>query len=179
MALLSKRHLLGAALALTAWAAAALAAPAEAPPLEYQVKASYLYNFVRFVTWPNDAFRGEPKFNFCVVGAERFGSALDSIAGERVDGHEIMVRRLKTPAQAREARCHLLFVAAGVSDPADMSPARGVLTVGETTGFLKQGGVISLLDANGRIRFQINQQAARDAGLTISSRLLDLAQKQL
>lgn len=175
MALLIRKILLG----VLALVAGALAAQAQAPPLEYQVKASYLYNFVRFITWPEDVFARDNHFNLCVVGAERFGGALDAIPGERVEGREIAIRRIKDVTQARSARCHLLFIAAdGQGMRPDTAGARGMLTVGETPGFLEQGGVINLIDAHGRIRFEINQQAARDAGLTISSRLLSLAQKR-
>lgn len=153
-----------------------MAAP-EPPALEYQVKASYLYNFIRFTAWPRDVFGSDGKFNLCVVGAQRFGSALDVFAGERVDGRELVVRRLDGVGQARAARCHVMFVAAGTSDTVPRAE-RGLLTVGETADFLKQGGIITLVDAAGRIRFQINQQAAREADLVLSSRLLDLALKR-
>lgn len=145
--------------------------------LEYQVKASYLYNFVQFVAWPNDVFDQDGKFNLCVIGAERFGKALDGVAGERVEGHEIVVRRLEKDVSARAAHCHLLFIAAGVTDAAAAAAIgeRGVLTVGETPGFLGRGGVINLVEVQGRIRFEISQQAARQAGLVVSSRILSLA----
>lgn len=154
---------------------------ASAAPLEYQVKASYLYNFVQFITWPSDASASpsasEGKFNLCVVGAERFGNALDALVGERIDGREIALRRLERPAQARAARCHLLFIAAGTPEvnSGEAVSERGLLTIGETPGFLQRGGIINLVEHNGRIRFEINQQAARTAGLVISSRILSLA----
>ncbi len=156
--------------------ALAVAARAEAPKLEYQIKASYLYNFMQFIAWPKDAFGADGKFNLCVVGAERFGTALDALASERVEGREIVVRRLEHAARARAAQCHLLFVAAG-SDPTftEIIDTRGMLTIGEAPGFLEHGGVINLVEVRGRIRFEINQPAARQAGLVVSSRILTLA----
>lgn len=142
--------------------------------LEYQVKASYLYNFVRFVTWPAGAFGGSGKFNLCIVGAERFGDALNALVGERVESHEIVIRRLGDGTQARAARCHALFFTAG-TETADFSVDSGVLTVGEAPGFLERGGIINLVEVQGRIRFEINQPAARKAGLVVSSRLLSLS----
>jgi len=176
MALLNKTRFVGALLAALAWT---YAAGADAPMLEYQVKASYLYNFTRFITWPNDAFARDGTFNICVVGAERFGATLDALAGDRVDGHAITVRRLEQAAQGRGARCHILFVPAG-RDPATPPgrAERGLLTVGETPGFLERGGVINLVEINGRIRFEISQAAAQQAGLVVSSQLLSLASGQ-
>lgn len=170
MAILSRKFIVAALCALNV---GALAAPAP-PPIEYQVKASYLFNFIRFTAWPRDVFGSDGKFNLCVIGAERFGSALDTFTGEQVDGRELTVRRLDGIGQIRSARCHVVFVAAGTSDTVPRAQ-HGLLTVGETADFIKQGGIINLVDAAGRIRFQINQQAARDADLVLSSRLLDLA----
>ena len=171
---LNKKIVLSAFLAVIAWAPAA---HTQAPALEYQVKASYLYNFLQFITWPDDVFPEDGKFNLCVVGAERFGNALAALAGERGAGREIAVRPLARPAQARAQRCHLLFIAAGsaAADAAAETAGRGVLTVGETPGFLERGGIINLVESRGRIRFEINQSTAREAGLTLSSQLLRLA----
>lgn len=143
--------------------------------LEYQVKASYLYNFARFITWPEDVVGRQGNFNLCIVGAERFGSALDALAGERLNGHTIAVHRLEQAGQARPARCHLLFVARGRDAGSTGGTERGLLTIGETPGFLERGGIINLVEVNGRIRFEIHQPAARQAGLVVSSQLLSLA----
>lgn len=153
---------------------------AQSVALEYQVKASYLYNFMQFIAWPMDVFDADGKFNLCVVGAERFGSALDVFPGERLEGREIVIRRLKSATPTQTAHCHLLFIAAGEDDAAfrGVIGERGVLTIGETPGFLERGGIINLVEMQGRIRFQINRQAAHNAGLMMSSRLLDLALKQ-
>jgi hypothetical protein len=176
MAFLSKRAkaTASALLAAVAWA---FAAHAEAPMLEYQVKASYLYNFARFVTWPEDVLARQGNFNLCVVGAERFGSALDTLVGERVNDQTIAVHRLEQAGQARAARCHLLFIA-GTDTASAGGQARGLLTIGETPGFLERGGIINLVEVKGRIRFEIQQRAATQAGLVVSSQLLSLAVSQ-
>lgn len=153
--------------------AVVVAAPVPAP-LEYQVKASYLYNFMRFVSWPEQGLPRDGTFNLCVVGATRFGSGLDVLAGEPVDGRSIAVHKLASVADARSARCQLLF-APGVDWGSPVINERGLLTVGETPGFLERGGIINLVEVQGRIRFEINLEAAKRAGLTMSSRLLRLA----
>ena len=165
-----------ASIVLALWLPCMAALAAQTAVLEYQVKASYLYNFMRFIAWPSDVFGDEGKFQLCVLGAERFGAALTQIAGERVEGREIVIRRLEQGAQARAAQCHMLFVAAG-TDAQDVAPEHGMLTVGETPGFLTRGGMINLIEVQGRIRFEINQSAAQRAGLVVSSRLLDLAKR--
>lgn len=159
--------------ALTATAAGG--ANVQPTSLEYQVKASYLYNFIQFIDWPRDVLGADAKFNLCVVGAERFGNTLDALANERVANREIALRRLSRADQARAAHCHLLFIAAGEPDASEAIVDRGLLTIGESPGFLQRGGIINLVEHQGRIRFEINQQTARNAGLTVSSRILSLA----
>jgi len=170
---IKKKAVAGVFVALILWAAAG---HSQSASLEYQVKASYLYNFMRFIAWPNDVFGGDGKFQLCVMGADRFGSALKALAGERVDGREIVVREVDQSTPARAARCHLLFVAAGTGAE-DLAAERGLLTIGETPGFLARGGIINLVEVQGKIRFEINHTAAQRAGLVVSSRLLDLSKR--
>jgi hypothetical protein len=51
----------------------------------------------------------------------------------------------------------------------------GVLTVGDTEGFTEAGGMINLTIVDQRVHFEINPDAARRAGMKISSKLLSLA----
>lgn len=147
---------------------------AQVPSIEYQVKASYLYNFTQFIRWPADAFVSTREFNLCVVGAWRFGDALDVLQEERTTGSKVAIRSLRSVRQAPGARCHMLFVADGGAGGA-IPTVRGLLTVGETPGFLGRGGIINLVEVHGRIRFEISQKAAQQAGLDVSSQLLRLA----
>jgi len=103
------RHLLAALIV-------ALAVPparAQEPPLEYQVKAAYLYNFVKFVEWPAGAADGT--LTICTAGRNPFGSALDDIVrGESIDGRAIAARVVAAP----QAGCHVLFVPRDAPRPA-------------------------------------------------------------
>lgn len=154
----------------------------QAVSLEQQVKTSYLYNFMQFVDWPEDVFAGDSKFNLCVVAGEDYNTTLVALIAERVDGHEIAVHRFDDFAQINDVRCHLLFISRSKysSAPKNFSGERGLLTIGDIIpGFLERGGIINLVEVNGKVRFEINQQAAHRAGLTMSSKLLDLSMRQL
>ncbi|HEY8555147.1 MAG TPA: YfiR family protein [Burkholderiales bacterium] len=151
-----------------------IAAPAHAEPsAEYQVKASYLYNFTQFIEWPQDVLRPGAPFRACVVGARRFGDALAALARERVGGRPIEITPLEHPEQVRGRDCHMLYVEA--HDDGAVPAARGLLTVGESPGFLERGGLINLVRVDGRIRFAISKRAAERAGLTVSAQLLQLS----
>ncbi|MBI3777246.1 MAG: YfiR family protein [Gammaproteobacteria bacterium] len=147
--------------------------------LEQQVKTSYLYNFIQFVAWPEDALNTGSKFNLCVLAGEEYGTTLTDLAAGQIDGHEIAVHRFDQFAGTDGLNCHLLFISREKFTlvPKDFNGERGMLTIGDMPGFLEHGGIINLVEVRGKIRFQINQQAAQRAGLTMSSKLLDLAMK--
>lgn len=148
-------------------------------PTEYQVKAAFLYNFARFVEWTPKAFHDvNSPFAFCVLGEDPFGPDLErTISGKTVNAREIVVRRLKGIPGLEN--CHILFI--GTSESGRITQVlhalknTAVLTVGETEGFLRGGGIISFFVEDNKIRFEINVDNAERSGLKISSRLLKLA----
>ena len=151
-------------------------ASAQDAGLEYRVKAAYLFNFTKFIEWPNGAFVGGRSFSFsiCVAGRNPFGPALNTtLVGETAAGLPLAARVVNAGGAAG---CHVLFVPAGVPAASylravDTLP---VLTVGESPDFLAQGGIINFVLDGRRVRFEINQTAAERAQLRISSRLLQL-----
>lgn len=168
-----------ATFALALFAVAALARAGELPPSEYEVKAVFLYNFAKFVEWPAEAFRGAgAPFVICVVGDDPFGELLENTTrGERVNGHEIAIRRFNSEDGLRG--CHIVFVSTSerkrLTRVFDAVKGSATLTVGETEDFARQGGVIDFVKERYRIGFEINVAAAERAQLKISSKLLSLA----
>jgi len=146
-------------------------------PSEYDVKAAFLLNFTRFVEWPADAFAAPASpFAICVLGKDPFGRALDDILeGESVNGRKLEARRISEAPAARA--CQMVFFGTTEKDilRAVRSSGHGVLTVGEGEDFIRAGGAIGFILDNRRVRFDINQAAAEDAGLKLSSKLLNVA----
>lgn len=147
---------------------------------EYHVKAAFLYNFAKFVEWPAQAFRTpQDPIVVCVLGRNPFGNALDDvIRGKSIAGRAFEFRQV-ADAQAASA-CQILFVSASEGKRfrslyGSLKPA-GILTVGEEQGFAADGGVINFKLEGGRVRFEINVDAAEHEQLHISSKLLSLAQ---
>ena len=154
-------------------ASAALTSAQDAD-LEYRVKAAYLFNFTKFIEWPDAAVASGRSFTICVAARNPFGPALTStIVGETAAGLPLAAR-VVDPNEARP--CHILFVPRGVpAAPYLRSVVKSpVLTVGESPDFLTQGGAINFVLESGRVRFEISQAAAERAQLRISSRLLQL-----
>jgi len=148
---------------------------------EYQLKAAYLYRLTSFIEWPEQVWPadGQP-FYACVLGADPFGAYIDYFDGKTVRGRRFTVRRLEAAEDLESGpACHLIFVS--VEDGTeldDVLPARlreHVLTVGEGRAFAAQGGVIGFVLAKRHVGLAVNVAAGRDAGLVISSKLLDMA----
>jgi hypothetical protein len=142
-------------------------------PIDYhQVKASYLFNLLRFIEWPDHVGNPSGILNLYVCGATSL-DAFYALHGARTAQRRISVQRIKDLAADRISKCHILVISSDV--PVMNVPiARGLLTVGETDGFTACGGVINLNLVDGRVRFQLNQEVAQACGLTIDPRLLNL-----
>lgn len=144
--------------------------------LEYSVKATYLYKFAAYVQWPSGAFASPTApLVVCVVGNDPFGSTLDkAVAGQRVDGRPVQV--LRVDAREADAHCHIAYLGGGdvgrVNQAAQGLRQRGALTVSDLPG---SEACINFVLAGNRVRFEIDQGAAAQAGLEISSKLLHLA----
>jgi len=152
---------------------------AQDAPSEFQVKAAFLFNFVKFVEWPADTFHeNNGRLRLCVLGDERFARELAHIvAGKVVDGHALEAALITASEHGRG--CQVLFVAssqAGGRDAVAQLRGGSVLTVGESPDFIRQGGMIRFFLLDNRVRFEINRAAADQCRLKISSKLLALAQ---
>ena len=145
---------------------------------EYQIKAAFLYNFVKFVEWPDEALPDpSAPIALCVLGEDPFGVALESINGKTVKGRQLVIKRF-VGLQDLEV-CRILFISS--SEEGRLAQIFGslknssILTVGEMERFIQLGGIISFTMESNKIRFEINADAAERAGLKISSKLLNLA----
>lgn len=176
MATLSSRRC--AALALAAvgtWMALGIGT-AQAAPTENQVKAAFLYNFARYVTWPDSAF-GSPAapIRICVVGDDAFLSDLAAtVEGKKVG--ERPVRAESRTSAARASGCHILFLRSADADALAGLARSSVFVVSDRQGFAADGGTANFRLVDNKVRFEINPGAVEKAGLQVSARLLRLAQ---
>lgn len=156
----------------------AQAGPADLPT-DYEVKAAFLYNFAKFVHWPDEALSG-PVFVVAIVGDDPFGPVLDrAFAGKTVQGRPVEVRRGKA---AREfAAAQMVFI--GSSERTHLGETLAVLknssalTVGDMDRFADGGGMVGFRTMDSTVRFEINLREVRLARLQMSSQLLRLAQR--
>jgi hypothetical protein len=147
--------------------------------LEHQVKAGFLYNFTKFIDWPAEAF-SDPSAPIVIgiLGDDPFGSQLDkAVQGETSGGRPLVVKRFKRAEDAKA--CHLLFVSDSEARrfPEIVATLKGapVVTVGEMDKFVLRGGMIGFVIERGKVRFEINPDAAGRIKAKLSSQLLKLA----
>jgi hypothetical protein len=151
---------------------------AAAEPLEYAVKAAYIYNFAKFVEWPMEPSTEDGAFVIGILGQDPFGGALDEIVlGKTIRDKKIAVKRFSRIEDATNS--HILFI--GNSEKESMAQiikrlnGMPILTVSDIGRFAEQGGMIELVIDQNRVRFAINVASAEQAGLKPSSQLLKLA----
>jgi hypothetical protein len=164
------------ALLLFLFLQAMLFASAQTPSAANQVKAVFLFNFTQFVSWPPSTFSSSnAPFVIGILGPDPFRFYLESVVeNERVEGRPIVVQRFSEQKDVRN--CQILFI--NKSNAADIAKdlnSTGMLTVSDAEDFAKDGGMIRFYLENSKIRLQINARAAKAANLTISSKLLRLA----
>ncbi len=146
---------------------------------EYQVKAAFLFNFAKFVEWPSSSLPDpSAPLRICILGRDPFGDELRNITKEKtVSGRKLQIDQLVDLQQART--CQIVFIAS--SEKAQLKEilkglqGANALTVGDTNGFLEQGGMINFVLENDRVQFEVNCKAAEKSGLKISSKLLNVA----
>jgi hypothetical protein len=147
---------------------------------EYQVKAVFLFNFAQFVDWPAEVFpASDTPLVICVLGDDPFGGALDqTVRDERLGGRRFQVRRYQSVDEIKT--CHILFISRSEADRPQAILAglnhRPILTVSDADRFAARGGMIRFVSDRNRIRLQLNLAAAEAAHLTISSKLLRVAE---
>ena len=148
-------------------------------PTENEVRAAFLYNFIKFASWPQKAFTDsrEP-IVIGIIGHDPFGNLLDSMVKDRtIQSRKLMIRRY--PRIEDYADCHVLYI--GFNEKryqvAILQHLNGkpVLTIGAREGFTRLGGMINFVTIQNQVGFEINLDAVEKSNLEISAKLLKLA----
>jgi len=143
---------------------------------EYQIKAAFLYNFAQFTEWPTNAFANDhAPIVIGVLGADPFGRALEeTVKGEAIQGHPLIIQHYHRADEIKT--CHILFISQSenryMEEIVRSLKAKPILTVADADGPVTAQVIIRFIVENNKVHFRINQQAAVQAHLVLSSRLL-------
>ena len=151
--------------------------------LEDKIKASYLYNFTKFIAWPE--IKG-PAFNLCIFGNDPFGTAIVPIEKKTAFNKPIKVNRLDETEYlsglASKIDCHILYIGE-TSAPQKIvdklqaySNKASTLVIGDSLDTAVNGEIINFVNRDGKIKLQIHLQAAKRTALKISAKLLEIAE---
>lgn len=143
---------------------------AEQNPLETKIKAAYLYNFTKFVTWPDR--QGKP-IQICVSGDTQITKVLDELSAKQNGSFSVIAGSKINPTE-----CQILYISGSDRDvdiALHETKDQNILTVSDNLHFSNYGGMITLFSENGKIRFEINLPSVQKTNLKISSKLLELA----
>ncbi len=165
---------------------------------EYEIKAAFIYNFLKFVDWPEKKMAvSDDKIIIGIIGEDPFGAAANVFKDKLVEKRSLVVKRFESLTQLKEMdekgkldldkkieelrTCHLLFICPSeqkqLREIIKLVDKHNVLTVGDSTDFLEAGGIINFFIHENKIRFNINLTATEKAGLKIRSQLLRLAKE--
>jgi hypothetical protein len=151
---------------------------AESVAQEYQLKAAFLVNFAKFITWQPGTFAGEQQeFVVCIAGKDPFGGALTGIESKQIDNRPI--RLVYVESLADIPSCHLLFVSQSERNNLDQLTSylnqTATVTVSDINGFTEYGGMIEFVILENRLSFKINHSAMKQRGIQASASMLHLA----
>ena len=142
---------------------------------ESAIEAAFLYNFALFTEWPDLPAN---EFRICVLGSDAVLAALEPVKKKQIKERPIVIRNISTATQAQS--CQVLFVGksehTSIGKLARQISNAPILVVAEENGYDPKNVIIALVAQQGRITFKINRTAAQENSLTVSSKLLKLAQ---
>lgn len=146
---------------------------------EYDVKIGFIYNFAKFVEWPQEAYEKSPDaLVLCFASDDPSADVFYKLEGKIIRGRKLKVVAYQEGACLAESQ--ILFLATQdkefIQQVLSLAKGHAVLTIGEIDGFTQWGGIINFFRENNRLRFKINIDAARQEGLKMSSQLLGSAQ---
>jgi len=143
--------------------------------VEFKIKAAYLYNFTKFVVWPETP---SETFNLCILGKDPFGQIINPILSRTVKNKPIKIFRFRSIKQGKD--CDMMYFGKSTKywNKAIFASTsqKNILLVGETKYFTQAGGMIAFIFKEGKIKLQINLAAVKHSPLKISAQLLEVAE---
>jgi hypothetical protein len=146
---------------------------------EYQLKAVFLFNFAQFTDWPDSAFANDKSpIIIGIVGPDPFGPALEAtLRDESIKGRPLVLEHYSQVSDIKT--CHILFVTQSdvrhMGEILNSVKEKPVLTVADSDSAASAGAIIRFSLQNNKVRFRINAEAARVANISLSSKLLRVA----
>ncbi len=144
---------------------------------EDKVQAAFIYKFIQFIEWPTEIEKESNKFKIGIYGKSNMEELLQTFSGEKVNGRFLEIHPVKNLNDLK--KCHIIFIspseASKLNEILEALNGSSILTISRMKDFALKGGMINFYVNEERVRFEINPEPARNAGLKISSKLLKVS----
>lgn len=142
-----------------------------------KIKAAYIYQLTKFVTWPDSPASADKTFTICVIGKEPIHDELKPLGQRKTKQQSIKIRY---PNSARDTiGCNILYIARTeqhqLKTILEYSHKKPILTVSSLPHFTENGGIIGFVIINNKVRLEINRAPARHNNIKLSAKLLEVA----
>lgn len=147
---------------------------------EYKIKTAYLYNFAKFVKWPEDRFdSSDSKINICIINDNPFGNIINVLHRKTAQGRQFNLKI--NPTEYELNTCHMMFFPRSFTEEHKMILNKiktlPVVTVGEGSEFAEHGGIIAFVVQSNTVTFELNLDSATTANISVSSKLAEVASR--
>ncbi len=155
-------------------------AQAQTQAPEPDLKAAIISNMLLFVEWPTAGSMSAPddQLVVCFQESSPVAEALLRLDGKSVKGKLLKVMQASSSVAGR---CHAFYLAPGnAANLGNILPVLSklpILVAADSPEYSKQGVMLNLDLAGGRVVFDIDLHSAQKAGLQISSKALRLARQ--
>ncbi len=144
------------------------------------LKVSYIYNLIKYVTWPPGTFENEQQsYKVCMAWDGYFDHARHLLEEQKIGDRGFVVEEVRLLSNLDG--CHVLFISSNETERIKRLtasiPNRPLLTISDDEKFAEQGGIISFVIVDSKLKFEINWTQAKAVNLVINSRVLMLAAK--
>jgi len=144
---------------------------------EDKVQAAFIYKFIQFIEWPSTIEKESNKFKIGVFGESNMQELLQTFSGEKVNERFLEIHPVEDLSAIK--KCHILFISPSeanrLAEILETLNGTNVLTISRMKDFALKGGMINFYINEERVRFEINPESAKNAGLKISSKLLKVS----
>ena len=146
---------------------------AESENNEYNIKAMFVLNFMKYVEWPQEP--NSDTFKIGVVGESNIYQALQSLVANRKENSKIKIYKVNTDLNEEY---QILIIARNennrIESLSKKYQGKGTLIISEDCKN-NNNASINLVNINNKIRFEINNIQAKLGGIKISSKLSEMA----
>lgn len=146
---------------------------------ESALKTAFLYNFFKFINWPESVVNQLQAYQLCTTSNDGLGNSLIVLENKRIGDIPLQIHRNVSGSALKD--CHLVFIGAGENAGNISRELKGlpIATISDRNNFIEQGGMIGLIEDDNRLGFELNLDATNISGLHLNAQLLKLAKKVL